>query len=179
MTRLPVPVTVYLFHQFLLSTCASLPSYCVSLMFLHCSHFTCIVLIAGILIIGFIDNTGLFCGSKDLIYALGMGNSTAYCIISGMCDILHSQVLVSHCIVMSGRSFRPSIKCRLHTHEGEVSQLSLMCVTDLLILLANSNSLITRPITPVGLLPSSCFHLLLVIPFSIIKDFSANSFLIR
>ena len=63
---------------------------------------------------------------------------------------LHTLILL-HCDVWE--KFQAFIKCRLHTYEGEVSQLSLMCVTDLYNdLLANSFSLITRPITPVGLL---------------------------
>lgn len=32
---------------------------------------------------GFFDNVALFCGSKDLIYALQEGNTTAFCTITG------------------------------------------------------------------------------------------------
>ena len=40
-------------------------------------------LIGVTLLVGFIDNTKLFCGSRDLIYAFGLGNETTFCIISG------------------------------------------------------------------------------------------------
>jgi len=39
---------------------------------------------AGIALVGFVDTTTLFCGSKDLLYATGRGNSTAFCTLSGI-----------------------------------------------------------------------------------------------
>ena len=32
---------------------------------------------------GFVDNTALFCKSKDLIETTGLGNETSFCTISG------------------------------------------------------------------------------------------------
>ena len=38
---------------------------------------------AGVVIAGLFDNAALFCGSKDLIYALMEGNETKFCTLSG------------------------------------------------------------------------------------------------
>ena len=37
----------------------------------------------SVILVGYFDNVGLFCGSRDQFYALGPGNETVYCTLSG------------------------------------------------------------------------------------------------
>lgn len=50
-----------------------------------CTHYTSSPLSFPVLLImiGFIDNTTLFCGSRDLLQSISRGNETPFCTISG------------------------------------------------------------------------------------------------
>jgi hypothetical protein len=39
--------------------------------------------VAAVIIVGFYDNTRLFCGTRNLIVAAERGNETPFCILSG------------------------------------------------------------------------------------------------
>ncbi len=40
-----------------------------------------------VIIVGYFDNTKLFCGSRDQLYTIGPGNETAFCTLSGITSI--------------------------------------------------------------------------------------------
>ena len=40
---------------------------------------------AGIIVVGFFDNSGLFCKSRDWLVSIGRGRETLFCTISGIC----------------------------------------------------------------------------------------------
>ena len=58
-------------------------------------HISCTLsFTAGLIIIGFFDNTALFCGSRDYLYAIGQGNETAFCTLTG--NMQATQAVFTH-----------------------------------------------------------------------------------
>ena len=51
------------------------------------SNVVCYLLLslcaALVIMIGFLDNTGLYCGSQDQIHAVASGNQTGFCTFTG------------------------------------------------------------------------------------------------
>ena len=60
----------------------------------------------AVTMVGFFDNTRLFCGSQDHIYAVGPGNETVYCTLSGMAIIYYITKPITYTLM----------KCTPHTH---------------------------------------------------------------
>ena len=47
------------------------------------SDLAVLLMIAGVILIGYFDNFALFCGSKDFINATERGKETTFCTLSG------------------------------------------------------------------------------------------------